>query len=238
MAEEVSDARVSFPYMTAAQWFGIRTKLRQSVPKAIDVDWIMAALGTSEKGAKNILPQLRAVGLIDPDGSPSDLALDLRDDDAYATASARVLEALYPESLRSAYNDPDVESSRVSSWFMRNAKTGQVTANMQAKLYLTLLKGQLPPAEDMKPAATSRRRTDGTTPATVRPARTKAPDPGSSPSQAQPPATAEPSAPPQLGRDASRPTIHIDLQIHVSADAGREQIEAMFESMAKHLYGR
>lgn len=33
------------------------------------------------------------------------------------------------------------------------------------------------------------------------------------------------------------PSIHIDLQIHVSPEASSEQIDQIFKSMAKHLYG-
>lgn len=35
----------------------------------------------------------------------------------------------------------------------------------------------------------------------------------------------------------SAPSIHIDLQIHVSPETTPEQIEQIFKSMAKHLYG-
>jgi hypothetical protein len=34
------------------------------------------------------------------------------------------------------------------------------------------------------------------------------------------------------------PTVHVDLQIHISPDATTEQIDAIFASMSKHLYGR
>lgn len=34
----------------------------------------------------------------------------------------------------------------------------------------------------------------------------------------------------------SGPTVHIDLQIHIPADATSEQIDHIFASMAKHLY--
>jgi hypothetical protein len=34
------------------------------------------------------------------------------------------------------------------------------------------------------------------------------------------------------------PNLHIDIQIHIAADAKPEQIEKIFESMAKYLYGR
>lgn len=241
MADEATDTKVSFPYMTAAQWFGVRAKLRQSVPKAIDVDWIMSALGTSEKGARNILPQLRAVGLINPDGAPSELALDLRDDDTYAQAAKRVLESLYPESLRSAYDNPAEDSARVASWFMRNAKTGQATASMQAKLYLTLLKGELPSPDDVKNGSAGSRKPKERAPKTAAP---KPAAPPKRPEVNQRPENSEPRAPEGSndggsGRNAKDgPSLHIDLQIHISADAGRDQIDAVFESMSKHLYGR
>lgn len=35
----------------------------------------------------------------------------------------------------------------------------------------------------------------------------------------------------------SKPEVHIDVQIHISPESSNEQIEKIFESMAKHLYG-
>lgn len=32
--------------------------------------------------------------------------------------------------------------------------------------------------------------------------------------------------------------VHIDLQIHISSDLSLDQIDAVFQSMAKHLYGK
>ncbi len=41
------------------------------------------------------------------------------------------------------------------------------------------------------------------------------------------------------GVDApARPALHIDIQIHIAAEAKPEQIDLVFASMAKHLYGR
>ncbi len=34
------------------------------------------------------------------------------------------------------------------------------------------------------------------------------------------------------------PTVHMDFQIHISPEAGVEQIDAIFASMAKHLYNK
>jgi hypothetical protein len=241
MADDSTDAKVSYPYMTAGQWFGVRSKLRQSTPKSIDVDWVMSALGTSEKGARNIMPQLRAVGLIAADGAPSELALDFRDDDTYSAAAKRVLESLYPQNLRDAYNDPETEFPKVASWFMRNAKTGETTANMQAKLYLTLLKGELPDPDDIKPKVVRKPKSESAAAATPR---VKA----KSNTQRDDEKGAEGARGSTGGNDGqgavggqdrrSVPNLHLDLQIHISADAGVDQIEAVFQSMAKHLYDR
>ena len=37
---------------------------------------------------------------------------------------------------------------------------------------------------------------------------------------------------------ANNPTLHIDIQIHIDSSASAEQIDQIFSSMAKHLYGR
>lgn len=44
-------------------------------------------------------------------------------------------------------------------------------------------------------------------------------------------------APPQ-NVESPAPTLHIDFQVHIAADAPPEQIDQIFESMAKHLYGK
>jgi hypothetical protein len=35
----------------------------------------------------------------------------------------------------------------------------------------------------------------------------------------------------------SGPEVHIDIQIHISPESSHDQIDKIFESMAKHLYG-
>jgi hypothetical protein len=48
----------------------------------------------------------------------------------------------------------------------------------------------------------------------------------------QPPGVNAPSV---QGRNG--PSVHIDVQIHISPEANADQIEQIFKSMAKHLYG-
>jgi hypothetical protein len=54
-----------------------------------------------------------------------------------------------------------------------------------------------------------------------------------------------PNAPPSsraaadnAGSTTQKPSLHIDIQVHISADASPEQIDQIFSSMAKHLYNQ
>lgn len=54
-------------------------------------------------------------------------------------------------------------------------------------------------------------------------------------------ASAESSAPlvaPPQNIESPVPALHIDVQVHISAEASESQIDKIFESMAKHLYGK
>ena len=42
----------------------------------------------------------------------------------------------------------------------------------------------------------------------------------------------------KIDNKSNAPSLHIDVQVHVSAEASAEQIDQIFASMAKHLYGR
>lgn len=226
----VGAEQAKFPYLSFNQLIAVRNKLRQSVPKIIDLEWVMAALGTTEKNARNIVPQLKALGIAGPDGTPTALAEDLRHDDAFAQACRTMLTSVYPESLRQAHDDPDtVAREAVAGWFMRNAKTGESPATKQASLYIALLKAELPKAEDVRPTRTRRVGAVGEG-VTSKPA--------GSPKQQEVRTGSKNTVSETRDEQAHVPTLHIDLQIHISSEASESQIEAVFKSMAKHLYGR
>ena len=46
----------------------------------------------------------------------------------------------------------------------------------------------------------------------------------------------EPPAP--SAKSDAGPTVHLDIQIHIPADATPEQIDQIFSSMARHLYSK
>jgi uncharacterized protein DUF5343 len=54
---------------------------------------------------------------------------------------------------------------------------------------------------------------------------------------AAPTATPAVTASNSPSRPSNGPEVHIDIQIHISPDSSHEQIDKIFESMARHLYG-
>ncbi len=66
--------------------------------------------------------------------------------------------------------------------------------------------------------------------------------PGSADSLTQPGPLHTPAAPAAPGLPPASmqagPAVHIDIQIHISPESTGQQIDKIFESMAKHLYGR
>ena len=52
------------------------------------------------------------------------------------------------------------------------------------------------------------------------------------------PSTPSPEATRQVTNNLSEPSVHIDVQIHIDSNASPEQIDQIFASMARHLYGR
>ena len=51
-------------------------------------------------------------------------------------------------------------------------------------------------------------------------------------------ADADPPPKSQIANQALNPPLHMNIQIHISADAGSKQFDELFKSMAKHLYNR
>lgn len=230
MAENTK--RQSFPYIPKHAWSELRRKFVQSVPSRVTPDYLQAQLKVGERTAQAMIGPLKAVGLIDGDGRPTELAHDWRSEDHQAEACRRMLERAYPEDLREIFPGPVVDRGALIGWFMRNARLGEKMAEKNAIFYLLLAQPELvggnqATAVSVKEPAGRPRRSD------ARPSKPAEPN-GHAPTAAPPR-----DAPATHGhRVDGRPDVHIDINIHISAEAAPEQIDRMFESMARHLYGR
>lgn len=241
MAEE---KKKGYPKIPRANWFLLRDKFKQRTPERVSPSYIASALSMGEASASaNIIPPLRAFGLIDDEGKPSDLAYDWRDDSKYAEVCKQILETTYPQELRDLFHDASTPAKNIESWFARDAKVGQAAARAYAATYLMLLEADLAKAKEQngsKPKAAN---------AAGKPAKATSKAPAPTKAAKAVPAAAAPAAHEAAksgnehggpggdgdGRRGFSPKLHVDIQIHISPDSSPEQIDKIFESMAKHL---
>ncbi|MDR6613089.1 DUF5343 domain-containing protein [Leifsonia sp. 1010] len=227
-----------YPYVSANVWSELRLRFQKSVPAKVTPSYLQSALGfNTEKAARNLIPQLKTIGLIDAEGVPTDLAKRFRIDTEYAAAAQEIVQNVYPEELRDLYPGPSENAADVTAWFMRHTGGGQASAGIQARFYLSLVSRNLPSTERQAKAANG----DGPTPkraqrktAAEKPKRKDETNSADASIQANPGAGAESK---QGAPQTKLPNLHVDVQVHISADASTEQIDAVFASMAKHLYG-
>jgi len=228
------ETKQSYPKIPAMNWWRLREKLVQRVPASLTRSYVSSALGMAESSARaNIIGPLKAIGLFDKDGKPTDLAFEWRDDGKYGDMCARLIKHIYPQELVDLYDTPQSDVVDVQNWFMRNARVGSGTARMYALFYMMLLRA------DPKEGA------QATTPK-------KEPKRENRPSKTPVKKTAAVVDPPQKAHSSPKadraalqsgpsvsisaaPAVHIDIQIHVSPDTPPEQVDRIFASMAKHL---
>jgi len=227
-----SEKRVTYPKIPVRNWWDLRRKFKQAFPRQVDSDYLASVLSISEPAArKNLIPPLRSIGLIDEDGKPTSLANDWRSDEHYSDVCKTIRERIYPAQLLDAFPPPKPDKDAVANWFFRNAGTGIGAAQQMASFYRLLCEAD-PSGQDSITIATAE--SGGRTkarkiikePVTVESLVRSSDDAASKDLSLQ-------------SRDGPElPSLHIDIQIHISADAKPEQIDQVFASMAKHLYGR
>lgn len=180
----------------------------------------------------NVIAPLKELGLVDEAGKPTKLAERWRHDDDYAAVCHEIRASVYPNDLVEAFPDPDTtRRDAIKSWFMKVGRVGESAARMYTDTYLLLSEAD-PTKNEIKAAAAatsvaSSGRPKKNVPVTARRA-PRAPD-------IQPPAP--PPASDTSIAHRRQPALHIDVQVHIAPDTPSEQIDRIFESMAKHLGG-
>ena len=228
VAVSMVSTRRTYPAITTKAWWQLRKQFRQSVPAQVTARYLATVLETKEKSAEaNVLLGVRAVGLIDKDGTPTPRANDWRDDERYAQTCKAILEEIYPQDLRDAVPNPSSAGDAAEGWFMRTTGCGQSAARKMASLYSLLAAGD--PSADQKRTARKPTPTTGSGSNGKQRARTL-----SSPTQLLTQRQSRPPASP----DPEMPEMRLNLEIRIDASVTPEQIDQIFASMAKHIYRR
>lgn len=225
----MASEKQTYPYVPSKSWWALRKKFNQSIPAQVTPSYIVAVLGGTEGSARrNVLLGLKAVGLVDEDGSTTERAKLWRDDDGYADVSRQIVDELYPAELLSAVPGPAVDKGAAKRWFMAATGCGEPTAARMAATYALLAEGD-PSAGDEAKASTPRKTTRAKS-------KGKA-TPSGRPPQPQPPSP-EQDPPPAPDPGLELPEMRLNVEIRIDASVTPEQIDLIFASMAKHLYRR
>jgi hypothetical protein len=222
-----------YPQIPGTVWWGVRSILNRTPNTTIDERLLGVQLQAQEAAAKQYINELRQVGVITDEGKATSLAQRWRLDDTYADAVADLIEATYPPSLVDIAPPGDAERNKVVSWFQREG-LGQGAAGNKAATYLLLSSPTPNEAPKTQPKAGK-----SESPARSKSGRTKVAPQGQSSDKAST-AVQNDEADLSPNRSSTRSAetfpLNVNVQIHISADAGTEQIESIFQAMRRYLY--
>ena len=219
----------SFPMLSKANWWKLRDKFKRTLPSAVTSTYLVSLLGLKDdrSAINNVIVPMRTLGLIDDAGIPTDLANKWRMDDTYEQACEEMLANVYPDELRELLPEKQIDEGIATNWFMKNG-VGEPTAKKMVRTFALLKEADLSKKIDNN-ATTNSSRKSGKQVKNVSSTSKKKSD------SLGPTSMSAPKQP--IGNTTQPgPDVHIDLQIHISPDSTPEQIEAIFSSMARHLY--
>ncbi|MPZ99008.1 MAG: hypothetical protein GEU80_06640 [Dehalococcoidia bacterium] len=183
------------------------------------VIYVASVLKQKEESARQVVRNLKAAGLVEEDGTPTEIANDWRDDERYGEACGAML-AVYPQELREIAPGPKPDRDVVKNWFMRARKVGSGAATNMASTYLLIASADLGRQKDAPRRATASGTSAG---------------------------GGDPKTPARKGvkqtgqvvehHGLSLPQAQIAVQINIDPTMTADQIDLVFASMAKHLYG-
>lgn len=220
-----------YPMIPEKSWWMIREQFKKTIPSNISVSYLKSLLSlTSDQAARNIMSPLRQMGLIDDDNKPTSRANDWRTDAEYSKLCKTLVDELYPDELRDLFPDSIVDNQRAKEWFMHTANLGESAASKVTSTFLLLKDGQVKNVSDFRKKAEK--------PSSKKTIKSNETTKNSSPVVIENTNPDEKQKGKITLKNTNSPTLHIDMQIHISPDASLEQIDAIFASMAKHLYNK
>jgi len=230
----MANEETSFPKIPEANWWKLRDLFNKKVPAAVTASYLASALSMAESSAKaNLIAPFKKIGIIEEDGKPTDLAYDWRDDNKYPDVCKTLLSNLYPQEVRDLFHSSDVDFQQLTNWFMNSARCGEPAAKMYARFYVLLLKADPKGGVTLNGNTKNTKSSEKITPKQIFKQKRNT---STVPTQTLPvEAPLSPPTNPIVLNNA--PELHINIQLHISPESSADQIDKIFESMAKHLKG-
>lgn len=223
------EKKTTFPVIPSAHWWVLRKKFKQSIPGIVTDNYIASVLNMQLSSARaNVLPALKATKIIDGDGKPLERAKHWRDDDQYSKVCEEIRRDIYPEDLLAGIPDPSNNRTAAERWFANHTGGGAEAVRKITQFYVLLSEADASKAPDGSEQSSKVKARVSVTPGHK---------PKKPTSRQGSPQVTQSGSPKDKGPIQSNgPSVHINLQIHISADASTDQIEQVFASMAKHIY--
>ncbi|MEX8031491.1 hypothetical protein AB6V29_00460 [Microbacterium sp. 20-116] len=236
---------ISLPKVPANAWRVLRARAASAPSTKFTASSVAAMLSMSspKSAGDNVVYPMRRLGLLDEDGNLTPRGNKWRVDGTYEEACDEILAEVYPDELAGLTdNNGQPDRSAVVTW-LHHKGLGESNAKQMASTYV-LIASRVPPDPaaanaPSKGSGNSSRKNSGS-------ARSKKQDDVTSDVARQEQAAANgsadikqlPHAPSnnEQVKHGTGPQIHLDIQIHIPGTADAEQIDAIFASMAKHLY--
>lgn len=228
--------KTRYPQLPSTVWWGVRSLLQRTPNATVDERLLIVSLGVQEAAARQYIAELKAAGILSDEGRATPLAQRWRLDETYADAVKELVASIYPEGLLQVAPSGDADRSKLVNWFMLEG-LGKGAAGNKAATYLLVSSPTPNEAPARSATQTAREGTDtGTrrqratsrprvTPSVRIPAERAMVTGGSSRAHADRHPPASENFP-----------LYVNVQIHISADAGSEQIESIFSAMRKYLH--
>jgi hypothetical protein len=216
--------KASYLQIPSTVWWGLRALLRTKPNATIDDKYLAVNLGVQLAASRQYVSELKRAGLLSDDSKATELAMRWRNDETYREAADQIIENSYPDGLRDVAPPGAAERSKVISWFMHNG-LGEGTARNKAGTYLMIANDGVQDAPDGKQKSKPSGTNKPVASATPAPQTTKT----------RPPSAHQPSGGPAAERGGDAIPLNVNVQIHISADASTDQIEAIFSSMRRYL---
>ncbi|MCA6217048.1 DUF5343 domain-containing protein [Ideonella sp. B7] len=224
----------TYPKIGRKIWALVRDRFKKSLPSTVTPTFIGSLATMTDASAKaNVISPLRQLGLLDDANKPTELASRWRHDDEYKSVCDEIRSKTYPSELLEAFPDADSgQKKQIETWFMKVGHVGESAARLYTDTYMLLTEADAGKLAEKASNGGQAKASATKTPQKRRSAQKveKSDQPPALP--AHPPA---PVDPPQSHGTRRLPAIHIDVQVHISPETPPEQIDRIFESMAKHL---
>jgi hypothetical protein len=222
----------SFPQIPSTVWWGVRAIFQRTPSATVDERMLGVQLGVQDAAAKQYVMELRRAGILNEENKATPIAQRWRLDQSYAEAVQQILAATYPEGLLHVAPPGGADRQKIVNWFLHEG-LGQGAASNKAATYLLISSREPNEAPSRGGGAKANMDTGGR----ATPKRSPTTRAGQATSARPPAPPIERQVPFNGNGQRFEPIpLNVNVQIHISADAGAEQIETIFSAMRRYLH--